>query len=213
VIKTLAFIKRRADVEREAFRDHYEEIHAPLALPLLDGLVRYVRHHVEAVRIGEFSFDVLTAFSYRDKAATDRLFARLESEEGRAIREDELTFMDTAANRFFAVSERAWLPSEAAEEGDAHTFVAVSRPAGMSRYDACANLTREYWPGLLEAVEDPHFALSRDCFPVQGDDLVFDSLMQVGARSFSGLDDWSKRLEAEGYRVCGVETRSAETPL
>ena len=45
MIRTLSLIKRRPDITRDAFREHYETVHAPLALPFMDGLERYVRYH------------------------------------------------------------------------------------------------------------------------------------------------------------------------
>lgn len=210
MIKTLALIKRLPGSSRDAFREHYETVHVPLALPLLDGLERYVRYHVHANRFGDFAFDVLTAFWYRDRAATDSVFSRLASAEGEAILADELTFMDKPANRFFAVSQRSWLPGE---EGDEHVFVIISRPEDMSRFDASSNLTNRHWPRLLDRVEEPSFALLRDFFPMQGDQITFDSIMQIGASGYAGLEEWSKSLEDEGYRVCAVETRRFETRL
>jgi uncharacterized protein (TIGR02118 family) len=210
MIKTLAFIKRRPGSDRDAFRDHYETVHVPLALPLLEGLLRYVRYHVHSNRVGDFAFDVMTAFSYRDKAATDGVFARLASSEGKPILDDELIFMDRPANRFFAISERSWQPGE---EGDEHLFVLVARPEGMSRFDASSNLVNDHWPRLLGLVEDPHFALLRDFFPMQGEEVIFDSVMQIGGSSFAGLEGWSKSLENDGFRVCAVETRRFESLL
>ena len=59
MIRTLSLLKRREDLDREAFRRHYEERHVPLALPLLDGLVHYARHHVVREVRGPIGFDVL----------------------------------------------------------------------------------------------------------------------------------------------------------
>lgn len=213
MIKALALIKRLPGTDRDAFREHYETVHVPLALPLLDGLERYVRYHVHSNRYGDFAFDVLSAFWYRDRAATDEVFSRLASAEGEAILADELTFMDKPANRFFAVSERSWLSCEEGEEGDEHLFVLVARPENMSRFDASSHLTNRLWPRLLDRVEPPSFALLRDCFPMQGDEIVFDSIMQIGASGHAGLEEWSKSLENEGYRVCAVETLRFETRL
>jgi hypothetical protein len=210
VIKTLALIKRRASIERSAFREHYESVHVPLALPLLEGLSRYVRYHVETERFGDCGFDVLTAFWYRDKAATDRVFARIEGDEGAAIRQDELLFMDKNGNRFFAVSERDW---QSGEEGDQHLFVLISRPAGMSRCDSSSKLAGNHWPRLLARFDRPGFALLRDAFPMSGDDLPYDSVMQVRAEQFSGLESWARSLNAEGYGVTAIGTRLFETKL
>ena len=93
MIRTLALIRRRPDLDREAFRDHYERRHVPLALPLLEGLVQYARHHVERELFGEAGCDVLTAFAYRDREAIDRTVAKLAGEAGAAVREDEMRFI------------------------------------------------------------------------------------------------------------------------
>ena len=62
MIRTLSLIKRRPDIERAAFREHYETVHAPLALPHMEGLVRYVRYHLEDELLGDVGFDVVSAF-------------------------------------------------------------------------------------------------------------------------------------------------------
>jgi uncharacterized protein (TIGR02118 family) len=208
MIKTLALIKRRPDLDRAAFRAHYEDVHVPLALPFLTGLIRYVRHHVVANRYGTSDFDVLTCFGFSDKAATDRVFALLEAEEGKAIREDERRFMDKDANRFFAVSERVLVDGE---EGGRHLFVLVARPSTLSRHDASQALGLTHWPRLLAEIGDLEFALLRDGFPVQGGELPYDAVLQIGCRGVAGLERWSSGLEAEGYRVAAVETQRFET--
>lgn len=224
MIHTLAFIKRRAAIDREAFREHYEKIHVPLALPLLEGLLRYVRYHVESIRYGEFGFDVMTAFGYRDKKTTDRVFARLAADEGAAIRADELDFMDKPANRFVAISERLFVPErdggavdeEAFDDGRCGAealFVLVTRPEGVRRFEASSRLGVEHWPRLLARVERPRRALLRDVFPMPGPTLAYDGILQIEAEGFAGLDRWARGLEAEGYRVCAVRTRRFETRL
>jgi hypothetical protein len=94
-MKTLALIARRRDIDRAEFRDHYEEIHAPLAVrTLLEGTTRYVRHHLREELFGRPAFDVVTGFWYRDAAAAIEIMRRTETPVGDAIRRDELTFMD-----------------------------------------------------------------------------------------------------------------------
>ncbi len=210
MIRTLSLIKRRSDLDRSEFREHYEEIHAPLALPLMSGLERYVRYHVDAIRVGAFEHDVMTAFWYRDREATLEVFAAIESERGRAILEDEQTFMDKPANVFFAVSERQLV---AGDEGEDGLFVLLRRPHGMSRFDASARLAREHWPELLSAFGAVDHALLRDAFPVDGGALPFDSVLQVRAPRTTALEAWAARMMADGYGVAAVETRAYETPM
>jgi len=212
MLNTLALIKRRPDTERSTFRDHYENEHVPLALPLLDGLRRYVRYHVECDLFGAFPFDVLTSFGYRDKAATDRVFANLEGEAGLAIRADELQFMDKPANTFFAVSERSLLSGD---EDETNLFVAVSRPSGMSRFDASTNLVKDHFPGLMARLEEPSLALLRDAFPMLGNEPPYDCFLQVVAAETddAAVEGWAKGVQAEGYAVCVFVTRRLETVL
>ena len=210
MIKTLSLIKRRPDLERSAFRDHYEGTHAPLALPFMTGLVRYVRYHLEETLFGEPGFDVISAFWYRDSDATTKMMERLESEEGRPLREDELLFMDKPANRFFPVSER---PLVEGEEGDSHVWVLVRKPEDVSRFDASARMVRDHWPRLEAGLGEVGYALLRDAFPVEGGALPYHSVLQLGASSTSSLPAWSESLQAYGYEVLAVRTRRHETAL
>ena len=106
-MRTLALIARHRDLDRNAFRAHYEHEHVPLALPLLEGLSHYVRNHVLSSIWGkEPSFDVLTEFSYRDAEAFEAVLNRLASPEGAEIAQDELRFMDKERNVFFGVERR-----------------------------------------------------------------------------------------------------------
>ena len=210
MIKTLALLKRRPDLDRATFRDHYETTHAPLALPLMTGLVRYVRYHVEEDLRGEIGFDVLSAFWYRDAAAIEQTTERIGGEEGKAIHADELEFMDKPGNVFFPVSERTLC---AGEEGDSHVFVLVAKPASMSRYDCSAQLAGEHFPKLLAGFEEVGFALLRDAFPQEDRPLPFAAVLQVRAPKASGLESWSDSLEAQGFGVSAVRTRRFETEL
>jgi len=210
VVKTVALIKRLPQLERRAFREHYEQRHVPLALGLLEGLERYVRYHVEAELHGEVDFDVISAFGYRDREAVDSLLERLGGEAGSEIRADELRFMDKPANRFFPVSERLLL---AGEEGGEHGFVLVGRPESMSRFECSKILVRDHWPRLEKVLDAPGFALLRDAFPFADRPAPWDALLQVRAGSLRRLEGWARSLEREGYRVCGVRTRRFETSL
>lgn len=209
MIRTLALIKRRRDLDRDAFRNHYETVHAPLALPLMEGLCRYVRYHVRDVIVGEPGFDVLSAFWYRDADATARLMERLASEEGRPIHEDEEKFMDRAANQFVPVSER---PLVSGEEGDAHDWLLLARPDAVSRTDFSRRFVRDDWPSLTKGAGSPPFALLRDAFPMEGRAPRFDLALQVSSDSLD-LSRFAAQHEATGGRAVLVRTQRFETDL
>jgi uncharacterized protein (TIGR02118 family) len=220
VIKTLSLIKRRSDLDRAAFRNHYETSHAPLALPLMKGLVRYVRYHLEEDLLGDVGFDVLSAFWYKDAQAVSNVMETMQGEAGKPILADEQKFMDKPANIFFPVSERLL---NRGEEGDEHVFVLVRKPADLSRYDGAAQLANEHIPKLLEGFLDADFALLRDAFPMRSGDpaeaeaeeaaLRYNAVLQVRASSYAGLGDWAAALGAEGYGVTAVRTRRFETEI
>ena len=208
MIRTLSLIKRRADIERSDFREHYETVHAPLALPHMTGLVRYVRYHLEEELFGEVAFDVISAFWYRDAESAGRMLEVLQGPAGQPILEDELTFMDKPANTFFSVSERMLAEGE---EGDVHDWLLVRRPDGVERTDASRRLVRDHLPELMGPA--PRFALLRDAFPVDGRPPRYDAVLQIVRDDGGPFDTGVARLEAAGWQVAGVRTRRFETDL
>lgn len=113
MIRTLSMLVRRPDITREHFHAHYEETHAPLALPLMKGLVHYVRNHiVETLGGDEPFFDTLSEFAYESLDVLDDNIEMLYSERGAELRADELTFMDKPKNHFFSVQASRALPCE-----------------------------------------------------------------------------------------------------
>lgn len=76
IYKLLIFLKRRNGMSLDAFRDHYEDVHARLSLKYSGGgLRRYVRRYVEPLpqplgrESGELHFDVVTELWFDDRAA------------------------------------------------------------------------------------------------------------------------------------------------
>ena len=74
MIKNLGLIPRRANLSRPAFREYYEQRHAPLALQHLRSFRRYVRNHVVAATPADPPFDALSEFWYDGVAAVARRF-------------------------------------------------------------------------------------------------------------------------------------------
>jgi hypothetical protein len=210
MLKVLALIKRLPELERSAFREHYEGRHVVVAKPLLEHLVRYARYHIEEELIGPIDFDVVTSFGYRDQRAVEDMFATLAGPAADAILEDEKRFMDKPANRFCEVSERAWREGE---EEDQSIFVFVARPPDMPRAECSRRLLRDHWPALLERATDLRFAIVRDAFPMQNAPLTFDGLMQLSDSGGVDLRGFAAGLSEQGYRVVAVRTRRFVTPL
>jgi hypothetical protein len=72
--KILLFMKRRPGMTLEAFRDYYENHHAPLCAKYASGVSRYVRRFLtphpnpETGESGELSYDVITELWFEDEA-------------------------------------------------------------------------------------------------------------------------------------------------
>jgi hypothetical protein len=204
MLKVLALIRRLPNLDRKAFREHYENRHVEVARPLLRHLVRYARHHIEEDLYGEIDFDVVTSFGYPDKPALDAMFATLASDAAGPILEDERRFMDKPSNRFFEVSERDW---KAGDEEDRSIFVFVARPLEMTRTECSRSLLRDHWPALLAGASDLRFAIVRDAFPMADRPLAFDGVIQLSVESGADVRGFAAALSEKGFRVVAVQTR------
>lgn len=212
-MKTLALIARRPDIDRAEFRDHYEEIHAPLAVrTLLEGTKRYVRHHLREELVGRAAFDVVTGFWYRDAAAAVAIMRRTETPAGEAIRRDELTFMDKPANTFFAVTERVVHGGEDRNAGLAAVAL-VRRPSGAELAPFVEAYERDSVPALLDAVRAPAWCLQNRALPFGADEPAFDVVTQVHAAGDAGLASWAQGIVATGASVVLATVSEHESDL
>lgn len=210
MIRVQAFIVRRPDVSRDAFRAHYEEIHVPLALPLLVGTCGYVRHHVREELHGRPPFDVMTVFEYPDAATVAAVFARIEGPEAGAVHADEQSFMHTPANFFFPVEEGpAWqaLPARAARDA---ALVCVRRAPGEERASFRARFAERVLSELRGALEQP---CSLRAFWPRTPSARFDATLLCGAAGPGALSRTARELERDGCEVIAVRVSSHATPM
>jgi uncharacterized protein (TIGR02118 family) len=107
MIKVMALIKRKPGISHEEFVQHYEEVHAPLAVKHLTTISRYVRNHIVTMPgTPEIDYDCITEFWYEDMEAAQASYEFLNSAAGKVIHDDEDTFMDTAKVVALLVDER-----------------------------------------------------------------------------------------------------------
>jgi len=72
--KILLFMKRRPGMSFEAFKDYYENHHAPLCAKYASGMSRYLRRFItphpnpETGATDELQFDVITELLFEDEA-------------------------------------------------------------------------------------------------------------------------------------------------
>ncbi len=112
VYKILLFMKRRPGMSVEAFRDYYENHHAPLSARHARGMRRYIRRyldpqrHAESGRNDELPYDVITELWFDDEtifnATVDYLRNSVMPDE---IVEDEKKLFDRATMRMATVVE------------------------------------------------------------------------------------------------------------
>lgn len=110
--KSIALLRRRADLSHAAFVDYYESRHAPLILSLLPGIIEYRRNFAifdgafRSEGAAPFDFDVVTEIRFADRATYDRAMAIATREDIAArIAGDEENFLDRSATRMFLVDE------------------------------------------------------------------------------------------------------------
>ena len=128
MIKSIAFMPRRPDLGRAAFRTYYETRHAPLALKHF-RFARYVRNHLSDAQ--QPGFDCLSEFWHGDMEHTRSLMA---GDVGAIMHADEDNFIDRASTR--AALAEAYLlsgPERIFEAGTAKTVLLLGATTGANR--------------------------------------------------------------------------------
>ncbi len=210
-MKNLALLVRSPALTREAFRTHYEAVHAPLALSIMSGLLRYVRHFVVEELYGVSGFDVVTSFTYRDAAALQGVVSRLASPAGDPILRDELTFMDKPRNRFFAVREALELGTRD-RSAPFQAIALVRRGAEQSASEFAARFAVDGLAELRDAAGGLRWLLHHEALPSAATEF-YDAAVQLHAEDGAGIPAWCAAREREGARVVLVRVNECESAL
>ncbi|MDB5396067.1 MAG: hypothetical protein JWM91_3573 [Rhodospirillales bacterium] len=125
-MKTIGLMPKRPDISRTAFREHYEDRHAPLALGKFP-FEKYVRNHVVVSDPDPVGFDCLSEFWVENLAEIYRIMA---GPIGDIMREDELRFTDQP-NIGPAVAHEIHVagPPRIVDDGISHKEILLIRPA------------------------------------------------------------------------------------
>ena len=112
--KMLVMLKRKSGMSQEAFRHHYENVHAALGAQYFDGLLtdfhRYYPtaltpfpadwRHLSPHMTTTPDYDAIAVYTFRDEAALQEYFRKMHDPEiGDVLRTDEERFLDRAACR------------------------------------------------------------------------------------------------------------------
>jgi uncharacterized protein (TIGR02118 family) len=209
-MKTIGLMPRRPDTARIAFRDHYENRHAPLALPLFP-FTKYVRNHVVASDPEPLGFDCLSEFWVDDLAAVHRL---MTSEVGDIMREDERRFTDQARIAP-AVAEETLIagPPRGVDPRVAKEILMLRRAPAASR-EAFAQIVIGWGRGLFERAHGGIARLTFDLVtPFEGvrfplcDGILHGWIDGPGGMVFKADPPDGVEIHAR------IETESIETPL
>jgi uncharacterized protein (TIGR02118 family) len=107
MIKVILLIRRKPNITREEFVNHYEEVHAPLVLKHFPWIKGYVRNYVVEIPISEeLGLDCITEYWYDSLDDAIRVQAFCDSEAGQVIIEDEEKFIDIESRIVLLGDER-----------------------------------------------------------------------------------------------------------
>jgi uncharacterized protein (TIGR02118 family) len=110
--KLMLFVRRKPGMTREAFREHYETVHAPLALANMTGLDRYVRNYtVGFAGQPEPAYDCVTEMWFSDPVAFSETMAWMRSPASQELHDDEELFIDRSSMTAFFVEEAESAPA------------------------------------------------------------------------------------------------------
>lgn len=130
MFKILLLIWRRADLTRAAFRDYYEQNHAPLGVRNLPGMGDYRRSYPvwpEPAPAALGGFDVMTAVWHAGRADFDRQVAMRQSAPIKEVTDaDESKFM-SRRRLVLCVDERGMSPDDMAEKKRRRAHPIVSK--------------------------------------------------------------------------------------
>jgi uncharacterized protein (TIGR02118 family) len=111
MVKGIALFKRKPGLSLEQFRNHYEQVHAPLARSLFPSIRGYVRNYVTAAPFSpggeEPEFDCITEQWFDSMEGFQSMANIFNGEAGRVIREDEKRFLDRNRTVYLIVEEVA----------------------------------------------------------------------------------------------------------
>lgn len=110
--KSIALLKCKPGLSREAFIDYYENHHVPLIRSLLPQICGYRRNFIRpdgafiSAGAAERDFDVITELWFPDQTAYEAAMAlHARPEIGGRIASDEENFLDRSRTRMFIVEE------------------------------------------------------------------------------------------------------------
>ncbi len=212
-MKNFALIPRRPDHTRTQFRDHYENVHAPLAMAtVMEGVTRYIRNHIARELYGAADFDVVSGFWFRTAEAGRALYERFQGPQAERIVADEKRFMDRPSARIYAVEEDTILGAEN-PRADLLLMALLGAPEDEAHEDFVRDFERRALPALLDATRAPVWCLQNRVRTTVEGAPIFDFITQVHADGDAGLADWAREEQKRAGRVLLLQVETCETEI
>jgi len=113
VVKTVFLLKRKPGLSPAEFREHYEEVHAPLEISLLPNIRKSVRNYITKnvmpASVEEPDFDCITEIWFNDNLESVKAVIDAANRQGdttnQAMRHSGKVFMDTSKTVYLIVEE------------------------------------------------------------------------------------------------------------
>ena len=106
-MKILELMKRKEGLTHEEFIHHWEGKHGPLVARVVPGIRRYVQNHPVTPPGGEEpAFDGVAEVWYEGQMTWQALMDFYFSDAGKALRDDEVQFMDYSGSIALVVEEK-----------------------------------------------------------------------------------------------------------
>ena len=106
MIKVIMSFKRKQGCSPEEFSRHWSDVHGPLVVKLLPGLKKYIQNHPVTVPGGRSQFDGVAELWFDDEESWRKAGDFYSGDAGKAIRDDEGTFIDSSSRVYFTAQEK-----------------------------------------------------------------------------------------------------------
>ena len=92
MIKSFTIVKKKNDFSQDEFLRYWKEKHGPLVAKLIPGLRKYIQHHPVRVPGVEYEIIGIAEIWWDDIESIQKYLKWRQSEEGKALIEDEKKF-------------------------------------------------------------------------------------------------------------------------
>ena len=94
MVKLIIIMKRKPGLTQDEFAKYWIEVHGPLVLKVIPGIVKYVQNHRVKLNDREPAYDGIAELWFKDLESFKHVNKWYRSDEGKALRDDEAKFMD-----------------------------------------------------------------------------------------------------------------------